>query len=94
MVIITSKYIAVTAAAHALRSGKQKIVDVALDFVFDSHEGFTRAFAKGFGISPKKLRNPSIARRLADTAPLSQPLQNKYGGYEHGKNSSGFYTNS
>ena len=43
-----------TAAAHALRNGNQKIVDVALDFVFDSHEGFTRAFTKGFGISPKK----------------------------------------
>ena len=43
-----------TAAAHALRSGERRIVDVALDFVFDSHEGFTRAFSKGFGISPKK----------------------------------------
>jgi len=42
------------AAAHALRDGKRKVMDVALDFVFDSHEGFTRAFAKGFGISPKK----------------------------------------
>jgi len=26
---------------------------VAFDFVFDSHEGFTRAFSKEFGISPK-----------------------------------------
>ncbi|MCL2498996.1 MAG: AraC family transcriptional regulator [Defluviitaleaceae bacterium] len=46
-----------TAAAFALRRGKRKVVDVALDFVFDSHEGFTRAFAKGFGISPKKYAN-------------------------------------
>lgn len=43
-----------TASAHALRSGKCKVIDVALDFVFDSHEGFTRAFTNGFGISPKK----------------------------------------
>ncbi|MCL2372602.1 MAG: AraC family transcriptional regulator [Defluviitaleaceae bacterium] len=43
-----------TAAAHALRGGGCKVVDVALDFVFGSHEGFTRAFANGFGISPKK----------------------------------------
>lgn len=43
-----------TASAHALRSGKRKVLDIALDFVFDSHEGFTRAFTNGFGISPKK----------------------------------------
>jgi hypothetical protein len=34
--------------------GKHKVLDVALDFVFDTHEGFTRAFTNGFGISPKK----------------------------------------
>lgn len=44
-----------TASAHALRGdGKAKVLDVALDFVFDSHEGFTRAFTNAFGISPKK----------------------------------------
>ena len=41
-------------AAFALRHGKDRIVDVALDFVFDSHEGFTRAFTKAFGIAPKR----------------------------------------
>jgi len=46
-----------TAAAHVLRNEQCKVIDVALDFVFDSHEGFTRAFAKGFGISPKKYAN-------------------------------------
>jgi len=45
------------AAAHKLRDGKHRVVDVALDYVFDSHEGFTRAFSKGFGISPKKYAN-------------------------------------
>lgn len=43
-----------TAAAHELRSGEHKVLDVALDFVFDSHEGFTRAFSNGFGIAPKQ----------------------------------------
>lgn len=42
------------ACAHALRNRKGKIIDIAFDFVFDSHEGFTRAFANGFGITPKK----------------------------------------
>ena len=41
-------------SAHALRSGKPKVLDIALDFVFDSHEGFTRAFTNAFGITPKK----------------------------------------
>ncbi len=41
-------------SALVLRDGGVKILDVAFDFVFDSHEGFTRAFSKNFGISPKQ----------------------------------------
>jgi len=41
-------------AAIALRRERAKVLDVALDFVFDSHEGFTRAFTKAFGIAPKR----------------------------------------
>lgn len=41
-------------SAHSLRNGKSKVLDTALDFVFDSHEGFTRAFSNAFGITPKK----------------------------------------
>jgi len=40
-------------AAIALRKSEAKVIDVALDYVFDSHEGFTRAFANAFGIAPK-----------------------------------------
>jgi len=40
-------------AALRLRDEKRRVVDVAMDFVFDSHEGFTRAFRKEFGIPPK-----------------------------------------
>ena len=43
-----------TAAAHALREGNGRVVDVALDFAFDTHEGFTRAFTTSFGITPKR----------------------------------------
>lgn len=43
-----------TKAALVLRDNDEKIIDVALDFVFDSHEGFTRAFSKEFGISPRR----------------------------------------
>ena len=39
-------------AAVALRGAPIKVVDVAFAFTFDSHEGFTRAFTRAFGISP------------------------------------------
>ena len=42
-------------AAARLREEDVRIVDVAFDFVFDSHEGFTRAFSKQFGITPQEL---------------------------------------
>lgn len=43
-----------TKAALVLRDNNIKIVEVALDFVFDSQEGFTRAFSKEFGLPPKR----------------------------------------
>lgn len=46
-------------SAIVLRDEQTKVIDVAFDYVFDSHEGFTRAFAKEFGISPKEYaKNP------------------------------------
>jgi AraC family transcriptional regulator len=53
-----------TGAAKSLRSEKnQKIIDLSLDYVFDSHEGFTRAFSKEFGISPKRYQKNPIPVR-------------------------------
>ncbi len=58
-------------AAAKLHDEDVKIIDVAFDFVFDSHEGFTRAFSREFGMTPKyyskntpllKLFLPSHAR--------------------------------
>ncbi|MFP4457244.1 MAG: helix-turn-helix transcriptional regulator [Clostridia bacterium] len=45
-----------TQAALKLRDNNPKILDVALDHFFSSHEGFTRAFAKEFGLTPKEYR--------------------------------------
>lgn len=49
-------------AAKKLRDEDLKVIDVALDYVFDSHEGFTRAFSKQFGLPPKRysLNKPPI----------------------------------
>lgn len=40
-------------AAVELRDRDIRVLDVALDFVFGSHEGFTRAFSRQFGMSPR-----------------------------------------
>lgn len=41
-------------AAKKILESDCKIIDVAFDFLFDSHEGFTRAFTRKFGMPPKK----------------------------------------
>lgn len=51
-------------AAVKLWNDDVKIIDVALDFVFDSHEGFTRAFSKQFGITPQNYRKYSPPLKL------------------------------
>lgn len=44
-------------AAERLRTEGGKIVSVAFDFGFNSHEVFTRSFSSYFGIAPKTFRN-------------------------------------
>jgi len=53
-----------TAGALALRDGDHRVLDIALDFLFDSHEGFTRAFSKEFGIRPGEYKRSTPAIRL------------------------------
>lgn len=43
-----------SAAAERLRTEEIKVIDVSFDFVFGSHEGFTRAFSKEFGVTPQQ----------------------------------------
>lgn len=51
-------------AAIILRDKQIRVIDVAFDYVFDSHEGFTRAFAKEFGLTPKKYAKNPIPIKL------------------------------
>lgn len=54
-----------SAAAERMRDAPAaRIVDVALDFVFDSHEGFTRAFSRQFGLTPAEFRKTRPALGL------------------------------
>ncbi|MFC1901607.1 helix-turn-helix transcriptional regulator [Chloroflexota bacterium] len=59
-------------AAVKLRDGDTTIIDVALDFVFGSHEGFTRAFSKQFGMSPQYYRKNRPSLKLFMPARIRQ----------------------
>jgi AraC-like DNA-binding protein len=61
-------------AALKLRDEKTKVIDVALDFVFGSHEGFTRAFSREFGITPREYgKNPPPVYLF-----MPYPVQTRY----------------
>jgi AraC family transcriptional regulator len=45
-----------TAAAEELRTGQRRILDLALDYQFESHEAFTRAFRSVFHANPSDVR--------------------------------------
>lgn len=45
-----------TAAAQELHTSPRRILDVALDYRFESHEAFTRAFRTVFDLSPSEFR--------------------------------------
>lgn len=53
-----------TLAALKLRDENIKVLEVALEFLFDSHEGFTRAFSKQFGVSPYRYKKDTPAIQL------------------------------
>lgn len=52
-----------TEAAKQLRDNKTKVLDVALNANFNSHDGFTKAFSKTFSVTPNeyKREKPAIA---------------------------------
>lgn len=68
-----------TKAALILRDDDLKVLDVALDFVFDSHEGFTRAFSKEFGLPPKRYseKTPPIQLFMPEKAYATYKFFNK-----------------
>jgi AraC family transcriptional regulator len=53
-----------SAAAQRIRDENEAILQVAFDFQFDSHEGFTKAFARQFGMSPREYRRHTPAIEL------------------------------
>lgn len=58
-------------AAKRLAAGAEDILSVALAVGYGSHEAFTRAFARHFGLTPEEAR----ARRSTEGLPLRAPRQ-------------------
>ncbi len=51
-------------AAHRLLTTDDEVLAVALDAGFDSHEGFTRAFGRAYGVPPSRWRTQATGYRL------------------------------
>jgi AraC family transcriptional regulator len=64
-------------AAEKLRSGpRTTLIELALDCGFDSQEGFTRAFARLFGVSPGRYRAGGRPPRKESLAMQTEPVAN------------------
>ncbi|TCW00069.1 helix-turn-helix domain-containing protein [Biostraticola tofi] len=46
-----------TEAVHRLRSSDERIIDIAIEYGFNSQSQFTTLFKKYFGITPQQCRN-------------------------------------
>ena len=67
-------------AALALMGGKGSILELALDCQYETHESFTRAFKREFGINPAQVRKKHKELELAgvpDISALKQSLKGK-----------------
>ena len=70
--------IRLTHAAKVLRDTDSKVIDVAFDFVFDSHEGFTRAFSKEFDVKPKEYqKSPVPIQYFTPFEVMGNPIERK-----------------
>ncbi len=59
-------------AAHELVSGERRVIEIALDYRFNNHETFSRAFKRLFGMQPVQWRERGIIPRQALAPRFSQ----------------------
>ncbi|MBN2091838.1 helix-turn-helix transcriptional regulator, partial [candidate division KSB1 bacterium] len=57
-----------------LKNTDKKIIEIAFDYQFNSHESFSRAFKKQFGINPKQIREGFALANL----PFMNPINADY----------------
>lgn len=66
-----------TDAAKQLRDDGRRIVDVAMDSGFDSHDGFTRAFFREFRVAPRVYRKDAPPVRYFTHYPVRDAYLHK-----------------
>ena len=59
-------------ASEALLTSEKRIIDIAQDFQFGSHETFTRAFSRLFAISPSQWRERGLTNKNLLLPPLGE----------------------
>ena len=75
-------------AAKMLKENQMRVIDVAFDFVFDSHEGFTRAFSQTFGLPPSQFALGKSPKRRFMPYPIHLHFQTKQKGVTNMKENS------
>lgn len=66
-------------ACRDMYAGSARILDIALKYGYDSHEGFTRAFKAYFGVTPSEYRKCDITNETEAIAMLSNEVLNRIG---------------
>ncbi len=66
-------------ACRDVQAGKTGILEIALKYGYDSHEGFTRAFKAYFGVSPSEYRKYSNSNETEVVVMLSNEASNRIG---------------
>lgn len=67
-----------TQAAKEICDTDRKIIDIAMDYQFLSHENFSRAFRKMIGMSPTELRNKNTIAWIPKLKRISKDNINQY----------------
>ena len=57
-------------SSDVLKNKRNRILDIALEYGFDSHETFTRAFKEAFGITPEQYRESPVGLNQFDKPDL------------------------
>lgn len=66
-------------ACRDVQAGNTGILDIALKYGYDSHEGFTRAFKAYFGVTPSEYRKCSNPNETEAVVMLSNETLNRIG---------------
>lgn len=69
-----------TLAGQQLRQTRRRVIDIAYDYQFCSHETFCRAFKKAFGVTPTECRRHKTGLSLRGKATLIR-ADSKLGGF-------------